>query len=104
MPPHFATKDDVESVRQDFRIHMKDDRDFQDRMFAYLKGEFDVINSKIDTLWDEKNKREGYQIGKTSTEQSVGKKAEKITGFFGYSLNLILASVTAYCAWKTIWH
>lgn len=98
MPPQPASRQDVESLRQDLRLHLEDDRKFQERLFEYLGDEFRGVNARIGTLWDENNRRIGAEAGRAT----AAKGNQRITGLVGAMLNVLIASVTAYAAVKAL--
>lgn len=47
------------------REHAKDDDDRFNRMFGFMKERFDKVDSKLETLWDSRNRQEGvFGVGK----------------------------------------
>lgn len=45
--------------------HAKEDTERFTRSFDYMKERFDKIDTKLDTLWDNKNKQDGaFHLGK----------------------------------------
>lgn len=90
----FATQQDVQNLRQDLRDHMEEDRQTQDRMFAYLAKRFD----KLDSLWDDRNIEKGEEKGR----ETIVQKKEKAFGAAGWTVNAFISLITALATIKML--
>lgn len=53
-------------------VHVKEDGDRFDKVFSFVSKRFDSIDSKLDTLWDEKNQRKGALVFSKMISGAVG--------------------------------
>lgn len=52
----------ITATRHELSQHTIDDREFQEKLFNYLEKTLGNITTKLDTLWDDMNKRNGKGI------------------------------------------